>query len=129
MRDNLHNIRLRKEGDQLSNLEYVNTKAYYTPGIAQLYIFEGHGAVIKMIIKGRSAMMRHLSSSHRVVLDWLFDRINLDPRSKSNLLTPENQLADLLVAVSRVMSGVRTTTQKDPFWRCAICENYGYSLS
>ena len=33
--------------------------------------------------------MRHVSRTHRVALDWLFDRINLDPKSKSNTLTPK----------------------------------------
>ena len=31
----------------------------------------------KMIIKGRSPTMRHVSRTHRVALDWLFDRILL----------------------------------------------------
>ena len=63
---------------------------------ATLHIFEDNEAVIKMIIKGRSRTMRHVSRTHRVALDWLFDRINLDPKSKSNMLTPKNQLADIL---------------------------------
>ena len=29
--------------------------------------------------KGRSPKMRHVSGTHRVDLDWLFDQINLDP--------------------------------------------------
>ena len=33
-----------------------------------------------MIIKGRSPMMRHVSRTHRVALDGLFDRINLEPQ-------------------------------------------------
>ena len=61
---------------------------------AMLYVFEDTEAVIKMIVKGRSPTVRHVSRTHRVALDWLFDRINLDP--KSNTLTPENQLADIL---------------------------------
>ena len=40
-----------------------------------------------MIIKGRSPTMRHVSRTHRVALDWLFDRINLDSK---------NQLADMV---------------------------------
>ena len=36
--------------------------------------------LIKMIIKGRSPTMRHVSRTHRVALDWLFDRINVDPQ-------------------------------------------------
>ena len=51
---------------------------------ALLYVFEDNEAVIKMIIKGRSSTMRHVSRTHRVALDWLFDRINLDPKSKSS---------------------------------------------
>ena len=39
--------------------------------------FEDNEAVIKMIIKGRSPTMRHVSRTHRVALEWLFDRINL----------------------------------------------------
>ena len=56
---------------------------------ALLYVFEDNEAVIKMIIKGRSPTMRRVSRTHRVALDWLFDRINLDPRSKSNTSTPK----------------------------------------
>ena len=33
-----------------------------------------------MIIKGRSHTMIHVSRTHRVALDWLFDRINLQPK-------------------------------------------------
>ena len=54
---------------------------------ALLYVFEDNEAVIKMIIEGRSPTMRHVSRTHRVALDWLFDRINLD--SKSNTSTPK----------------------------------------
>ena len=45
-----------------------------------LYVPEDNEAVIKMIIKGRSPTMRHVSRTYRVALDWLFDRINLDPK-------------------------------------------------
>ena len=47
-------------------------------GEALLYVFEDNEAVIKMIIKGRSPTMRHVSRTHRVASDRLFDRINLD---------------------------------------------------
>ena len=33
-----------------------------------------------MIIKGRSPTMRHVSRTHRVAFDGLFDRINLEPK-------------------------------------------------
>ena len=63
---------------------------------ASLYIFEDNEAVIKMIIKGRSPTMRHVSRTHRVALDWLFDRINLDPKIQIKYIDTKNQLADTL---------------------------------
>ena len=51
-------------------------------------VFEDNDAVIKMITKGRSPTIRHVSRTHRVALDWLCDRINLD--SKSTTSTPKN---------------------------------------
>ena len=63
---------------------------------ALLYVFEVNEAVIKMIIKGRSPTMRHFSRTHRVALDWLFDRINLDPKIQIKYTDPKNQLADIL---------------------------------
>ena len=53
-------------------------------------------AVIKMIIKGRSPTMRHVSRTHRVAHDWLFDRINLDPKIQIKYIDTKNQLADIL---------------------------------
>ena len=41
-------------------------------------------------------MMRHVSRSHRVSLDWLFDRINLDPKIQIKYVDTKNQLADIL---------------------------------
>ena len=61
------------------------------------YIFKDNKAVIKMIIKGsRSPNPRHLSRTHKVVLDWLFDRINLDPKILISYFDSKNQLADIL---------------------------------
>ena len=52
--------------------------------------------MIKMIIKGRSPTMRHVSRTHRVALDWLFDRINLDSKIQIKYTDTKNQLADIL---------------------------------
>ena len=52
---------------------------------ALLYVFEDNEAVIKMIFKGRSPSMRHVSRTHRVALDWLFDRIDLDPQNPNQI--------------------------------------------
>ena len=40
--------------------------------------------------------MRHVSRTHRVALDWLFDRINSDPKIQMKYIDTKNQLADIL---------------------------------
>ena len=40
--------------------------------------------------------MRHVSRTHRVALDWLFDRINLDPKIQIKYIDTKNQLAGIL---------------------------------
>ena len=52
--------------------------------------------VSQMIIKGRSPTMRHVSKTHRVALDWLLDRVHLDPRIQIKFVDIKNQLADSL---------------------------------
>ena len=63
---------------------------------ASLYVFEDNEAVIKTIIKSRSPAMRHVSRTHRVALDWLFDPINLDPKIQIKYIDTKNQLEDIL---------------------------------
>ena len=78
-----------RDVEQLSYVDNVTTNTHSSQGESQLYIFEDTEAVMKMIIKGRSPTMRHVLGTHRVSLDWLLDRINLDLGiSKSNMLTP-----------------------------------------
>ena len=57
---------------------------------------EDNEAVIKMIVKGRSPTMRHVFRTHRVALDSLFDRINLDPKIHIKYVDTKHQLADTL---------------------------------
>ena len=71
-----------------SNVQSANREAL-------LYVFEDNEAVIKMIMKGRSPTMRHVSRTHRVALDWLFDQVNLDPKIQIKYIDTKNQLADI----------------------------------
>ena len=73
----------------LKTIDCVPSNVQSSRQEALLYVFEDNEAVIKMIMKGRSPTMRHVSRSHRVALDLLFDRINLDPKSKSNTSKPK----------------------------------------
>ena len=73
---------------------------------ALLYVFEDNEAVIKMIMKGRSPTMRHVSRTHRVALDWLFDRINLDPKIQIKYIDTKNQLADILTKETIIVENI-----------------------
>ena len=73
----------------MENIDSVPSNVQSSRQEALLYVFEDNEAVIKMIIKGRSPTMRHVSRTHRVALDWLFDRSIWIPKSKSNTSTPK----------------------------------------
>ena len=79
-----HTIHKRKQSQRvikdLDNMDFITSNVNSSHQEALLYMFEDNEEVIKMIIKGRSPTMRHVSRTHRVALDWLFDRINLDPK-------------------------------------------------
>ena len=82
--------------DDLDNVDCVPSNVQSSHQEALLYVFEDNEAVIKMITKGRSPTMRHVSRTHRVALDLLFDRINLDPKIQIKYIDTKNQLADIL---------------------------------
>ena len=70
----------QKKIDVMEDIDAVPSNVQSARQEALLYVFEDDEAVIKMIIKGRSPTMRHVSRTHRVAVDWLFYRINLDPK-------------------------------------------------
>ena len=82
--------------NNLDNVEFIPSNVQSSHQEALLCVFEDGGAVVGMIIKGRSPTMRHVSWTHRVALDWLFDRISLDPTIQIKYIDTKNQLADIL---------------------------------
>ena len=82
--------------DVMKDIDAVPSNVQSARQEALLYVLEDNEAVIKMIIKGRSPTMRHVSRTDRVALDWLFDRINLDPKIQIKYIATKNQLADIL---------------------------------
>ena len=78
-----------------NSIDCVPSNVQFSHQEALLYVFEDNEAVIKMIVQGRSPTMRHVSRTHRVALDWLFDRINLDPKIQIKYIDTKNQLADI----------------------------------
>ena len=86
----------QKETDVMKDIDSVLSNVQSARQEALLYVFEDNEAVTEMIIKGRSLTMRHVSRTHRVALDWLFDRINLDSQIQIKYIDTQNQLADIL---------------------------------
>ena len=90
------NVISHKKIDVMEDVDSVPSNVQSSRQEALLYVFEDNEAVIKMIIKGRSPTMRHVSRTHRVALDWLFDRIHLDSKFQIKYIDTKNQLADIL---------------------------------
>ena len=85
-----------KKIDVMKDIDSVPSNVQSARQEALLFVFEDNEAVIKTAIKGRSPMMRHVSRTHRVVLDLLFDRINLDSKIQIKYIDTKNQFADIL---------------------------------
>ena len=88
--------KFQKKIDVMEDIDSVPSNVPSARQEALLYVFEDNEAVIKMIINGRSPTLRHVSRTHRVALDWLFDRINLDSKIQIKYIDTKNQLADIL---------------------------------
>ena len=90
------NTKSHNKIDVIKNINAVLSNVQSARQKALLYVFQDNEAVIKMIIEGRSPTMRLVSRTHKVALDWLFDRINLDPNIQIKYIDTKNQLADIL---------------------------------
>ena len=97
----------------LNSIDCVPSNVQFSHQEALLYVFEDNEAVIKMILKGRSPTMRHVSRIHRVALDWLFDRINLDPKIQIKNIDTKNQLAKILTSSTNCLEVMSKSTQED----------------
>ena len=80
----------------LTNIDHVPSGGTLSGSNAMLYVFEDNEAVINMVIEGRSPTTRHVSRTHRVALDWLFDRINAGSKIQIRCIDTKHQLADIL---------------------------------
>ena len=63
---------------QLDNIDYV-PPTYPKTTKGRIVIFQDNDPVIKMTIKGISPSMRHVARTHRIDLDWLYERFLNDP--------------------------------------------------
>ena len=81
----------QKKIDVIKDIDSVPSIVQSVRQEALSYVFEDNEAVIKKINKNRSPTMRHVSRTHRVALDWLFDRINLVPKIQIKYINTNSQ--------------------------------------
>ena len=79
----------------MKDIDYVPCTIPQSLGLGKCIIFEDNDAVIKQTIKGRSPNMRHVARTHRVDLDWLWERIRNDPGVFIKYVGTKEQIADM----------------------------------
>ena len=78
----------------------MSHKTWRLPAIAcSFFVFDDNEAVIKMIIRGRSSSMRHVSRTCLVDLHWLLERVNWDWDSAISMryVNTQKRIADILM--------------------------------
>jgi hypothetical protein len=86
----------RTLNEYLSQIDYIPCTLPMSQGFAKLIVMEDNEAVIKMSIKGRSPAMRHVPRTHKICLDWLFERLRNDPGLRIRYVGTKFQLGDIL---------------------------------
>ena len=82
--------------DDLDSVDSVSSDVNSSRQETLLCVFEDRErSSAKRNLMGRSPH-RHVSGTHKVALDWLFDRINLDSEIQIKYIDTKNQLVDML---------------------------------
>ncbi len=76
-------------------VDFVPPGIATSSGLAKLLLLEDNDAVIKMTVKMRAPTLRHVARTHRVDLDWLFERIQYDPGVSIHFVGTKQQIADM----------------------------------
>ena len=84
-----HTIHKRQQSrrviNNLDNVDFNPSNVQFPHQEALFFVFQDNEAVIKIIFKGRSPTIRHVSRTHRVALIWLFDRINFGHQNPNQI--------------------------------------------
>ena len=68
----------------------------------EIILLEDNDAVVKACMKGRSLNFRHCGRTHRIDLDWLFERILTDKSIHIQFISTKLQIAEF----NRVLADV-----------------------
>ena len=98
VKPNMHNpIPIKHTNVIPTNIDHISPNTTHSGSNAMLYDFEDNEAVIKMIIKGRSPTMRHVSRTTELLWIRCSTGSIWNTRSKSNMsVNTKEQLADIL---------------------------------
>ena len=83
---------LPHSGSPIHSVEHVSQKYAPSNNRVHLFLFE---TVINIIIQGRNRNMRHVSRTHHVDLDWLFDIVNQDSTCSGRYVSTKEQMVTL----------------------------------
>ena len=62
----------------------------------KMVFVQDNDAVIKMVVKSRAPTLEHVPRTHRIDLDWLFERVSTDPSVFGRYIHTKLQIADML---------------------------------
>ena len=80
----------------LEYCDYVPPSLPELPSNTKMYFLQDNDAVIKMVEKCRAPTMKHVPRTHRINIDWLFERIHCDPCIFGRYVHTKLQIADML---------------------------------
>ena len=86
--------------EALFDVDQVPPTYPMSSGAMKTVVFEDNESVIKMAVKGRSLALGHVPRTHRVDIDWLFERCRVDPSIRIRFVPTKAQLADMLTKCS-----------------------------
>ena len=78
----------------LSMREETSEEFSTTDSKIRFVVFEDNEAVIKILKKGRSPLLRHVHRTHRINLDWLFEIFRSDESIRLGYMPTKLQLGD-----------------------------------
>ena len=97
VKPNMHNpIPIKHTNVIPTNIDHIPSNTTHSGPGAMFYVFEDNEVAIKMIIKGRSPTMRHVSRIHRIALVGCSTESIWIPKSKTKKNDTKHQLADIL---------------------------------
>ena len=85
------------------SVDYVPPSLPICYGRASHYLLEDNDAVIKMVVKGRSPNLRHVQRTHRIGLDWLFERLRKDPGVFIKWVGTKEQLGEIFTKIVKLL--------------------------